>query len=348
MNLSPTFSIGDFEIGGDKTFVIAEIGSNHNQSLDLAKESIEAASKAGADAVKFQSIDLDALYHQPSESTQELHRRIDLEESWHGELAVEARQNDVQFFSTPTYLRSIDILESLDVRMYKLASAQIGTFPQLVRKVAEQNKPTILSTGLATLGTLEEMVKIFLEAKNFQIAILHCNSIYPTPPHRVFLDHMIRYGQLFGCPVGFSDHTTGMAVAIAAVAKGAKVIEKHFTLDRSLPVPDASFSLDPLAFTEMVQGIREAEDCCRRQAPLRIALEPEEQNFQTQIRTRVFAARALPQGHRLVHEDLMFRRYTEGLDARQMFDFMKGSVHLERSVDSGALLNAADLRLEAE
>src|SRR5687767_7014684 len=140
--------VGDKHIGGDKTFIIAEIGSNHNQDKQLAFESIEAAKESGADAVKFQSLNVEKMYFNPSDDIKKLHKKIDLEESWHRELKEFSEKKELIFFSSPTYLSSVDLLESLDVVLYKLASAQIGTFPQLVRKVAGLGKPTIFSTGI--------------------------------------------------------------------------------------------------------------------------------------------------------------------------------------------------------
>ena len=142
------------EIGGDRAYVIAEIGSNHNQSLTLAYESIDAAVECGADAVKFQSIDIDQLYYQPSEKIKALHQKIDMEEKWHGLLSDYCQNKGITFFSAPTYLKAIDIMEEIDVPLYKLASAQIGTFPQLVEKVAATGKPVILSTGIVTTNEL--------------------------------------------------------------------------------------------------------------------------------------------------------------------------------------------------
>ena len=251
--------VDDQEIGGESTFIIAEIGSNHNQSLDLAYESIDAAVECGANAVKFQSIDIDELYYRPSEKTKALHRKIDMDESWHHSLSDYCKQKGIIFFSAPTYLRAVDILEEIDVPLYKLASAQIGTFPQIVEKVASTGKPVILSTGIITADDLAEVIDIFRDHGNEKFVILHCNSIYPTPYDKVHLSTMSFYQHKYDCIVGFSDHTPGIYVPVAAVAQGAKVIEKHFILDKKIGGPDASFSLDKQEFKMLVDSVRDAE-----------------------------------------------------------------------------------------
>ena len=182
--------VRDKTIGGSETFVVAEIGSNHNQSLSLAYESIDMAVDCGADAVKFQSINIDQLYYQPSESTRALHKKIDLDEKWHWLLDDYCRKKGIIFFSAPTYLGAVDILEEINVPLYKLASAQIDTFPQIIEKVAKTGKPIILSTGIVTRTELIEVTRIIQKYDNHKIIILHCNSIYPTPYDKVFLPVM--------------------------------------------------------------------------------------------------------------------------------------------------------------
>ncbi|WP_291726751.1 N-acetylneuraminate synthase family protein [Bernardetia sp.] len=305
-----------YTIGEDKVFVIAEIGSNHNQSLELAYETIDAAKEAGADAVKFQSISVDKLYINPSKETIELHKRIDLPEEWHYLLHDYCKKKDILFFSSPTYLESIDILEELNTPIYKLASAQVGTFPQLVEKVASLHKPTILSTGLVNYGDLEKVVQIFEKAKNDKYIILHCNSIYPTPFERVHLPLMDTYKTMFDCIVGFSDHTTDIFASIAAVARGAKVIEKHFAMSRSLPVPDAPFSLEPEELKHMIEGIRATEKMLKPN--VRLDIEQEERGFKNAIATRLVLNKDKKAGDSLQKDDFIFRRNKEGINCSEL------------------------------
>jgi sialic acid synthase SpsE len=329
------------EVGGDHAFVIAEIGSNHNQSLTLAYESIDAALECGADAVKFQSIDLGELYYQPTEQIKALHRKIDMAEEWHGLLSEYCRKKGITFFSAPTYIKAIDILEEIKVPLYKLASAQIGTFPQLVEKVAATGKPVILSTGIVTTKELTKIVEIFKRNNNNKFIILHCNSIYPTPYHKVHLNIMDWYRNEFDCIVGFSDHTPDIYVPIAAVAMGAKVIEKHFALDKALPVPDAPFSLEPNEFKKMVEGIRAAEQAMINGS--REVLQPEEYQFKDSILYRLVANKSLVAGQCLNKSDFKFLRHSEGVDCRELQKYLNGKAIYKKNISRNSLLYTDDI-----
>ncbi len=329
------------EIGGDHAYVIAEIGSNHNQSLTLAYESIDVAIECGADAVKFQSIDVDQLYYHPSEKIKILHQKIDMDEKWHGLLSEYCRKKGITFFSAPTYLKAIDIMEDINVPLYKLASAQIGTFPQLVEKVAATGKPVILSTGIVTTKELIEIVEIFKRNNNDKFIILHCNSIYPTPYDKVHLNIMDWYRNEFDCIVGFSDHTPDIYVPIVAVAKGAQVIEKHFALDRGLPVPDAPFSLEPNDFKRMVEGIRAAEQAIMKGG--REELHPEENQFKDSILYRLVANKPLLSGQCLSEGDFNFLRHPEGVDCRELQKYLNGKAIYKKNISQSSLLYADDI-----
>ncbi|WP_051203356.1 N-acetylneuraminate synthase family protein [Hugenholtzia roseola] len=336
--------IGNLTIGQNHpAFVIAEIGSNHNQSLQLAYETIDAAKEAGADAVKFQSIDVNKLYLNPSKATIDLHKKIDLPEEWHYLLSDYCKKKEIVFFSSPTYLEAVDILETINVSLYKLASAQIGTFPQLVEKVAQTNKPVILSTGLVSYAELEKIVKIFHLAQNNQFIILHCNSIYPTPYEKVHLPLMHTYQKMFDCIVGFSDHTAGIYAPIIAVAQGAKVIEKHFAISRKLPVPDAPFSLEPHELREMINGIRIAEQMLIPQ--VRLQIEKEEANFKKAIGTKLVLAKNKNAGEPLQREDFIFRRHSEGIDCKELDRLLLSNFFFKENVMRNTLLDYQHISL---
>jgi sialic acid synthase SpsE len=198
-----TINVNGFEVGGDKSYLIADIGSNHKQDLGLAKESIDAAVESGADAIKFQSINLQELYSAPDAATSAFIKKLEFPEEWHKILSEYCNKRGVVFFSSPTYMKAVDLLEEIDVPIYKLASAQIGTFPQIVERVAELGKPTIFSTGIANYDEVIKAVRIFEKAGNDKYMILHCNSIYPAPPSLVNLPLMDTYKSMFNCPVGF-------------------------------------------------------------------------------------------------------------------------------------------------
>jgi sialic acid synthase SpsE len=316
MHAKQLIDIGSHNVGGRKAFIIAEIGSNHCQDLQMAFDSIDAAKASGADAVKFQSINIKELYYNPSQQTIDLHKKIDLPEEWHYKLKEFCDKKDIIFFSTPTYLKAIDILEEIQVQLYKLASAQVGTFPQLVDKVARLQKPVILSTGLVSYSELERVVKIFFKANNPHFIILHCNSIYPTPFDKVNLGLMETYQKMFQCIVGFSDHTEGIYVPIAAVARGAKVIEKHFALDRNLPSPDAPLALQPSEFAEMTKGIRAVEKSISNN--VRLDIFEEEMEFKKSIATRLVLKKDIKEGEILTHDDFVFLRHTSGVDCKDL------------------------------
>jgi sialic acid synthase SpsE len=330
-------------IGPGRTFVIAEVGSNHMRSLDTAREHIQAAAAAGADAVKFQSIDLKELYHQPSAASRALHDKIDLPEDWHAPLKQHCDQFGVAFLSSPTYLRAVDVLESVNTEIYKLASAQIGVFPQLVQRVAALGKPVVLSTGLVVEKDLERVVKIFRQAGNHQFIILHCNSVYPAPAHIVHLPRMLDFQRRFGCLVGFSDHTRTHTASIAAVAMGAALIERHFTLSRALDSPDAPLSLEPTEFAEFVNAVREAGAICQIEA--RTSLEPAEAGFKSAIRHTLVALQDIPAGVELTSSVVALKRGNPapGIDAWTVFESPRPR-HAARAIAAGSWLTLDDIR----
>ena len=319
-----------------RTFIIAEIGSNHNQDKNLAFQTIDAAVEAGADAVKFQSINIEELYLSPNNSIKKLHRKIDLEEDWHYSLKKYCDSKRTIFFSTPTYLRSVDILEKIDVQLYKIASAQAGTFPQLVEKVVETEKPVLLSTGLTTYGDLEKIVRLFRRKNNNHFVILHCNSIYPTPYDKVNLRLIGVYKSMFGNPVGFSDHTQHIYISLAAVTLGAAVIEKHFTLNKKLLVPDAAISLDPHEFKSMVDGIRAIEKSM--QFKDRIFIEEEENVFKNDICYRLILKNNKMCNDSFLETDFDFKRHPVGIDCNDLkivLNYMKA----QKDLPKGTLLS---------
>ena len=310
-------NIGGFEVGGDKTFIIADIGSNHKQDLSLAKESIDAAVEAGVDAVKFQSIQLEHLYHNPDAQTTSFIKKLEFPEEWHRILKEYCDKKNILFFSSPTYMRSVDLLEEIDVPLYKLASAQVGTFPQIVEKVAALKKPTIFSTGIVGYDEVVKAVAIFRKYGNDQFIILHCNSIYPTPANRVNLPLINTYFSMFGNPVGFSDHTIGTHIACAAVCRGAKVIEKHFTLDRNMDTPDSSlFACDPAELKLLVTEIRQIE-AANIFLGDRLTIQNEEDAFKKEIAYKIFAGKDIAEDDIITPNNIVYLRSPLGIDCKK-------------------------------
>ena len=252
-------------------FIAAEIGLNFNGDINLAFKMIEAAAEAGADGVKFQNyrtedflIDDKLSYTyfnngcQIIESQWDLFKRCELKEEQLKALKFHCDKVGIEFFSTPTSINGIKVLEDLDVSIIKNGSDFLTNLA-LIRCMAKTGKMTVLSTGMATIGEIDDAVQEFKNAGGRDLILLHCTSAYPTPPSEVNLNRIPILAKTFGCLSGFSDHTEGIASAIGAVIKGACFIEKHFTLDNSLPGPDHRFSANPDQLRELVKGVRTAE-----------------------------------------------------------------------------------------
>jgi sialic acid synthase SpsE len=335
-------NVNGFEIGGDKTFVIADIGSNHKQDLCLAKESINAAAEAGADAIKFQSIQLNELYLNPDKKTASFVKQLEFPEEWHKELKSYCDERNILFFSSPTYLKAVDLLEEVNVPLYKLASAQIGTFPQIVEKVAALQKPTIFSTGIAGYEEIVKAVSIFKKHRNNDFIILHCNSIYPTPAERVNLQLINTYRSMFGNPVGFSDHTDGIHIACAAVALGANVIEKHFTLSRDLDTPDSSsFASEPKELAELVKQIRDIEGA-KSNFTERSDIQPEEKSFKESIAYKILAQSDIHRNETITEQHLRYLRSPYGVDCKEANKII-GKAALQE-IKAGDLITYEDVK----
>jgi N-acetylneuraminate synthase len=260
--------------GGRKmssVYIIAEAGVNHNGDPDLAKKLISEGAKAGADAVKFQTFKAETLvaksalkadyqkkYTGSDESQFDMLKKLELDYDIHKELMSYAEAKGIQFLSSAFDLESIDLLDELGLPVFKIPSGEITNLPYL-RKTARLGKKTILSTGMSSMEDIEAALTVLRENGAKEIVVLHCNTEYPTPMEDVNLKAMNTIGEAFNVAVGYSDHTLGIEVPIAAVALGAIVIEKHFTLDKTMPGPDHKASLEPNELKEMVAAIRNIE-----------------------------------------------------------------------------------------
>ncbi len=307
---------------GTPTFVIAEAGVNHNGDLGMAKRLIDVAAEAGADAVKFQTFKADRLVTKSApkagyqrqttdaaESQYEMLRRLELSECAHRELMAHCAQRGILFISTPFDEESADFLEALDVPAFKIPSGEVTNLPFL-EHVARKGKPIILSTGMSSLGEVEVAVRRIEVAGNRDLVLLHCVSNYPTAPADVNLRAMHTLSAAFGYAVGYSDHTEGNEISVAAVALGATVIEKHFTLDRTLPGPDHRVSLEPCELIAMLRAIRNVEaalgSSIKRPAPT-------EQDTANVARKSLVLAADLAAGSSISADVLITRRPGTGL-----------------------------------
>jgi N-acetylneuraminate synthase len=256
---------------GYLTYIIAEMSANHNQDFDQAVRIIQAAKEAGADAIKLQTytpdtitIDSDQECFQIKRTIWAGHNLYDLYGEaytpweWQPKLKQVANDLGMDCFSSPFDHTAVDFLEAMDVPAYKVASPELIDIP-LIQKMARTDKPLIMSTGMATLAEIDEAVRAVRAAGAPQLALLKCTSAYPSPPEDMHLHTIPHLSEAFQVPVGLSDHTTGVAVPVAAVALGACIVEKHFTLSRDMPGPDSAFSLEPHEFRAMVEAVRSAE-----------------------------------------------------------------------------------------
>jgi N,N'-diacetyllegionaminate synthase len=308
-------------------FIVAEAGVNHNGDPALARRLVDAAAEGGADAIKFQTFSVDALLAPEapkaayqlettgaSESQREMLAPLELGVDQLAELRDRAGRHRLVFFSAPFDEASADALEALGVALFKVPSGEITNIP-LLRHVATKGRPIILSTGMTTLEEVEEAVAAIRDAGDPPLALLHCLSAYPAPPGEVNLRAMDSLAARFGCPVGFSDHTLGIEIAMAAVARGACIIEKHLTLDSSLPGPDHRASLTPPAFAAMVRGIRAVEsalgDGVKRAMPSEI-------DTRRVARKSLVTARPLMAGHRITAADVRSKRPGTGISPAEL------------------------------
>lgn len=274
MNKVKTVKIGERSIGdGHPCFIIAEAGCNHNGDLGLARKLIDMAVEAKADVVKFQTYNADTMYSKKTPMIKHIKERVKASENstmydlikmtelpydMHKPIVEYCRERRMPFVSTPFSEYDVDFLEQFNVPCFKIASFEMTHFP-LLRKVAATKKPVVISTGMSTLGDIERVLSIFYQAGNDNVVLLHCVSNYPAKPEEMNLRAIPTLKNTFGYPVGLSDHTPGIEVPKIAMAIGANAIEKHITIDQSLPGPDHYFSLTPDELNGLTKAARDIE-----------------------------------------------------------------------------------------
>jgi N,N'-diacetyllegionaminate synthase len=328
----------------NRTLIIAEAGVNHNGDIGLAKKLIDAAAAAGADLVKFQTFNANrqvtriahkaAYQAQATDSNESQHgmlRRLELSPDMHKELIAHCAARNIGFFSTGFDIESVDLLLSLGQDHFKIPSGEITNLPYL-RHIGRFGKAVILSTGMATLGEVEAAIDALEQAgtPRANMTVLHCTTEYPTPMNEVNLRAMQCIHSAFGVAIGYSDHTQGLEVAIAAVAMGASVIEKHFTLDRNLPGPDHRASLEPAELKSMVTAIRNIEialgDGIKR-------LTPSEARNKPVARKSLVASRAIKSGDTFTAENVTTKRPGTGISPMRWDEVMGGTAPHDFSID---------------
>lgn len=317
-------------------FIIAEAGVNHNGSIELAKKLIDVAVEAGADAVKFQTFKTENLVSKNAkkaeyqkkttdakESQFDMIKKLELDMPTHKELIGYCNSQNIMFLSTPFDLDSIDLLSDLGLEIFKIASGEITNLPYL-RKIGQLNKKVILSTGMSDIGEIEDALDVLVQAGTHKknITILHANTMYPTPIEDVNLKAMITIGKTFDCTFGYSDHTLGIEVDIAAVALGASCIEKHFTLDNTMEGPDHKASLEPQELNSMVKSIRNIEKALGDGIKKPSASETPNINI---VRKSIVAKTDIKQGQKLTSENLAIKRPGNGINPMQ-WDTVIGTI----------------------
>lgn len=309
----------------NRVIIIAEAGVNHNGSLDLAKLLIDKAVDAGADIIKFQTFKSEKLvskvakqaeYQQINMGQQggsqlDMLRKLELSQEDHHELITYCQEKSIRFLSTAFDMDSIEFLHSLKLGLWKIPSGEVTNYPYL-RKIAQYHEPVILSTGMCEISDIEYAIKVLIKngLSIDNITILHCNTEYPTPYKDVNLKAMLTIGDKFGVSIGYSDHTEGIEVPIAAVALGATVIEKHFTLDKNMEGPDHKASLEPNELKAMISAIRNIEQALG--TGHKSISESERKNMEA-ARKSIVAACPIKKGELFTEENLTVKRPGTGI-----------------------------------
>lgn len=312
-----------------KTFIIAEAGDNHNGSRELAFRLIDKAVEAGADCVKFQTFVTEEVISKRAEKAEyqkaatgsdesqyQMVKKLELSFEQFRELQKYAEERDITFISTPFDIPSVEFLDSINIPCFKIPSGEITNLPYLI-KIAETGRDVIMSTGMAELNEIECAINILREHGSGDISLLHCNTEYPTPYEDVNLRAMLTLKEKFGVRVGYSDHTQGIEVPIAAVALGAEIIEKHFTLDHNMEGPDHKASLEPDELKQMVDGIRKTEKTLGN--GIKTASPSEKKNIQI-ARKSIVARRDIKKGEILTEENLAVKRPGNGISPMRWYE----------------------------
>ena len=347
-------SINNRKIGGNETvFVIAELSANHNQDYDRAVETVKAMKDAGADAVKLQTYTPDTLTIDSQnemflkkdglwkgKTLYELYGEAYTPWEWQPKLKQVANDRGMDLFSTSFDHTAVDFLEKMDIPVYKVASFELVDIP-LLRKIAQTGKPIIMSTGMATLAEIDEAVNTIRDAGGSQLALLKCTSAYPASPDEMNLRTIPHLAEAFGVPTGLSDHTLGIAVPVAAVALGACIIEKHFTLSRQDGGPDSAFSLEPHEFKEMVDAIRTTEKALGK-----VSYDITEKQKESRVfRRSLFVVKDIKKGEIFTEENVRSIRPGYGLHTRYLAQIIgrKAMVFIKKRTPlRWNLINAGD------
>jgi len=323
--------IGNFDLNKDGVFIIAELSANHNGSIQNAIDTIKAAKEIGANAIKLQTYRADTITLDSKKddfmitqgtlwdgiSLYELYEKAYTPWEWHKELFEYARELGIDIFSSPFDKSAVDFLEQFNPSAYKIASFEITDY-ELVRYVASKGKPVIISTGVGTKEEIEDVVKICKDEGNNQIVLLKCTSAYPAPIEEANLTMIVELSKEFNVISGFSDHTLGVTAPIVATTLGAKVIEKHFILDKSIGGPDCEFSLDKQEFSKMIEEVRKSEKLLGN-----VSYEMTKKKLKSREHSRsLYVSKDIKKGEKLTENNIKSVRPGYGLHPKYLKDVL--------------------------
>lgn len=331
----------------NRVTIIAEAGVNYNGDVELAKKMVRVAKDAGADIVKFQSgkprLDISvyakkAEYQKvmtgADESQLEMAEKLMLPDEVYPELVDCCREEGIEFLSTPFDIPCVDLLVSVGQRRWKIPSGEITSLPLLIY-IARRREPVILSTGMATMNEIETAIHVLREYGTEDITVLQCNSDYPTPYEDANIRAMLTMRDAFGVKVGYSDHTNGIIVPVAATALGASVIEKHFTLDKNMPGPDQKASMDPGELKAFVKAVRDTETALGTGIKVPGASELRNKDI---VRKSIVASRPILKGEILTEDNLTWKRPGDGISAMKWFEVLGTSAVKDFEYDEQIVL----------
>ena len=344
--------IGSFDLCQDGVYIIAELSANHNGDLEVAKETIRAAKRTGADAIKLQTYTADTITLDSDkedfvikggtlwdgQKLYDLYEEAHTPWAWHKELFDVAKEEGLICFSSPFDKTAVDFLEQFDPAAYKIASFEITDY-ELIRYTASKKKPIIISTGIATKEEIEDAVKICKSEGNEEIILLKCTSAYPAPLEDANLIMIDDLAKRFGVLSGFSDHTLGITAPIVAVTLGAKVIEKHFILNKSIGGPDADFSLDEKEFTQMVRAVRDAE---KLMGKVDYSMSEKRENSR-QFSRSLYVAKDIKKGELFTEENIRSVRPAHGLHPRHLNEVLGKKAKMDLSFASPLKMEDIDM-----
>lgn len=330
----------------NKAIIIAEAGVNHNGDLKLAKQLIDVAAEAGADYVKFQTFKAEKLvskeakkadyqilnFQEEGDSQMEMLKKLELTKENHYSLVEYAKGKGIKFLSTGFDEESVDFLHQLGIDFFKIPSGEITNYPYL-KHIAQKGRPVVLSTGMSSMVEIQEAVNVLFKfgVSRDELTVLHCTTEYPAPLDEVNLKAMITIGEELRVKIGYSDHTQGIEVPLAAIALGATIIEKHFTIDNSLPGPDHKASLEPDELKNMVRSIRNIESALGISE--KVVTDSEAKNRDI-ARKSIFISKRLPKGHKLQLEDLVMKRPGNGISPMRVESILGKEILLDVEVDT--------------